>query len=157
MSEQPDNVIQIPTSAGEGEETQEAPKQSSQELVLQLIEKNRKKGLETLDRKLDNLDDRGTLSDAAVESAVRNLTAGLKGSMTILEALNSLVDFIKHDLISTIQNLERQGQAQFQASAHLQALISLLKEREMITDDELRDSWNKLVQEAKEEGAKPTD
>jgi len=151
----PDNVIQLNTSAGEQQELplqapeQEVLEKSKHEMLLQLVEKNRFRGAETIEKKLDSLGDRDRLEDPKLESAVRDLTAGLGGALTSLEALNSLMDFIKHDLINAIQNLAQQARGNFQASAHLQTLIKVLEDKGVITDEVMRETWEGLMKNVK--------
>jgi hypothetical protein len=163
MSEEktPDNLIQLPTSGNQRKQEQQLDLPMTQkteaqqhELVLQLVEKNRFKGLENVEKRLDNLESRKTLTDAGTEEAVHNLTGGLRGAMTTLEALNSLVDFIKHDLVACIQNLEQQGRGNFQASAHLQTLLAVLKEKGIVDETELKAAWEGLM--ANVQGPQPT-
>lgn len=151
-----ENVVNFPSTAGGTAQEnssepnpvsiQEAPKHN--EIVLNLVDKNRKKGLETLEKRIDNLDHRELHENSKTESALRDITTGLKGINTTVEALNSLSDMIRHDLINCIQNLENQVQANWQVSVHLQTLIEVLKTNGVITEKQLEETWKSLIENA---------
>jgi len=148
----PDNVVELHTTRSPEQSNQlpeqaqpEAP-EANNEMVLELIQKNRRKGLDKLERKIDNLNDRTPLTDPDLENTIRNLTQGMQGTLTSLEAVNSLLDFAVNDLVACIQNVERSARGQWQVSAHLQTLLSLLEEKGVITDTEMRDMWAKVVE-----------
>lgn len=153
-----DKVVNFPSTAGgENQETSETPLSTAttaapkrNDVVLTLVDKNRKKGLEALEKRIENLDGRDTHENSQTESALRDITVGLKSIHTTVEALNSLSDMIRHDLINCIQNLEGQVQANWQSSAHLQTLVEVLKSKELITESELEETWTHLVKTAKE-------
>jgi hypothetical protein len=152
-----DNVVQFPnTTAAEEKAPEQTPPMmdpqdvakkatNSQEFVIKLIEKNRKKGIEQAQNKLEKLSDRELHSDPRTESALRDVQGALQGLLTWAEAANSLVDFLKHDLISMITNLQQQGAQGWQTAAHLQTLMTTLKEKGMVSEDELKATWEKLI------------
>jgi len=155
------NVIQLPpTTAGETKpvapqaviSTEEVNEKAtnSQEFVMRLIEKNRKKGIEQAQRKLETLSEHELLEDPREENTLRDLMGALQGLLTWAEATSSLVDFVKHDLISMITNLQQQGAQSWQSAAHLQTLIALLKDKGQITEDEMKATWEKVVAPARE-------
>lgn len=142
-----DNVVQI------GEKTE--PEQQELNLenkvaegaqqVVDLIDKNLEKGLKGLEKKLDNLDNRELL-DPAIENTVRDLTGALKSAFIMLEAMNSLQGMIRHDMVGIIQNLEQQAKGQWMSNVHLQTLLQLMQDKGMITEEELRATWDKIVE-----------
>ena len=154
-----DNVIQFPqTTAGIQSEPvgdEKAPvvapekiaekATQSNEFIIKLIEKNRKKGIEQTQNKLEKLTDRELHKDAQTESALRDVQAAVQGLLTWAEAVNSLTDYIKHDLVSMITNLQQQGAQAWQTAAHLQTLIETMKEKQQVTEEELKGTWDKLV------------
>jgi len=119
--------------------------QEDHETVLQAVEDNRANGVKILSSKLDNLADRKIINDPVTESAIRDLTAGLGGVLTSLEGINAVIDYIKHDLLACIQNVEQQGHGNFQASAHLQTLLAIMKSKGMITEKDMEDEWKRLM------------
>lgn len=138
MSEE-QQELQLPTS-GNTENPKEKEEQERQKhaLIIQLIDKNRKDGIDALDKAIDVAD------HAGVDPVVKK---GLKGALTSLEAINSLVDFIKHDLIHAIHNLDEQSKGNYQAAAHLQALIKSLNDKGIVNDQDLRDAWKEIEKE----------
>lgn len=129
----------------------------SNEFVIKLIEKNRKKGIEQTQGKLERLTDRELHKDAQTESALRDMQGAVQGLLTWAEAVNSLTDYIKHDLVAMITNLQQQGAQAWQTAAHLQTLIETMKNKEQISEEELRATWDKLVVPPKGDTITPTD
>jgi len=156
MSEERDNVVQFPKSSAQhlaavpavGEDVAEdvAEKAArSQEYVLSLIEKNRKKGIQALGEKVEILSNRELHPEPKTEAALRDVQGGLAATLTNMEASSSLLDYIKHDLMSVIQNMEGFGQQGFQTAAHLQCLIALLVNKGLITHEEMKSTWDALI------------
>jgi len=156
MGKSTDNVVEFPATSAKPA-TEETPQamtpeeaqakaQQGQEFLLKMIEKKRHEGVEILSRKVDNLENGGELAqDAAVEARLRDLQKGLGGSLTSLEAINSLLDYFRHDLFQVIKNLTRLEQVQFQSGAHLQTLLRLLEKKEIISEQEMQETWNEMV------------
>ena len=128
------------------------------ETSIQLIMKNRKVGLEGLQRKVEGLEntiDRLPADHMVVTSegnkpfnlktALTEILQGLQSTLTGIEAVSSLDDMIIHDLAGCIHNIEKIGSANWQTGAHFQVLVEILKEKELITDEEMRAMWDKLV------------
>lgn len=149
VEETPDNTIEFPTSAQDPAGRTEQEVDQANQLAIQLIDKNRKEGLEGLEKKCDNFKHRELIStDRPVnENDLRDIEGAIKSIMTSLEAINSLIDMIRHDMVVSVQNIEQQAMGQFQVSAHLQTLIAVLVEKEFITDDEMKATWEKVVKE----------
>lgn len=143
----PDNTIDFPTTANRTEEQVE----EANKLSVQIVDKNRQKGLQALDKKCFNFDQRKAMDDGHLENALRDVEGAIKAATTTLEALNSLADMIRHDLVNAVGNIEHQAIGQFQMSAHLQTLIALLQEKEIVTDDEMRQMWDKVVKQQVQE------
>lgn len=150
-----DNVVQFPvTTAGEVKEVQKplVPAEqiaekaaNSQEFVMRLIEKNRKKGLEQTQHKLENLTERKINPEPTTEEALRDVQGAVQGLLTWAEAANSLIDLLKHDLVAMITNLQQQGAQGWQTAAYLQTLITTMKEKNLVTEEELRSTWDKTI------------
>lgn len=138
--------------------------------VLQLIQKNRKVSHETLQRIVENLekqitDIRRNLPDEplmvkktdrgdtffSLEQALRDVQVGLGALLTNMEAMNSLVDMITHDLVGSVRNLNQTQRAMLMANSHVQTLLELLKEKGVVSEPELKDMWERLVEMKKQE------
>ena len=150
-----DNLIKLPTSGNQTEQPIKGNNRlpqppDSNELILDLVEKNRKRGVEATEKRLDSLEERKTLEDPELESIIRDITGALRGGLTSVEALNSLSDFLKHDLIAAIQNVEQQSKTLWSQSAHLQTIINVLKEKDLVAEEELKAEWKKVVQGTRE-------
>ena len=157
MTEDKSNVIQFPKSSAapvaqelirdKPTNMNDLPQKAaqSQEFVMKLIEQNRKKGIEQLGSKVEALGARDLHPDPKTESALRDVQGALNGALVNIEAGSSLLDYVKHDLMAVIQNMEGFGQQGFQTAAHLQCLISLLVNKGMITHDEMKETWDALI------------
>jgi hypothetical protein len=146
MSDEEQNVLEFPTSANQPVDTSPeglediAAKGGAQ--VLALVNKNRKKGVEALERAIEKgeaLGDDNYLLDAC------------KAALISLEATNSVIDMLIHDLAGCIHNLEQQQAAMWQIGAQTQVLIEVLKEKGVITTEDLQTVFNKIVPSAIEE------
>ena len=153
MSEDKSNIIQLPNSRVNKSQPQEQCQCSvgnkeaiNPAVVLQRIADNRRKGLANLENKVDGFSKERKVSyEAHVEDRFRDSENAITAAYTNLEALNAMVDMIAHDLIGAIQNLEQNAVGQFQASAHLQVLLQVLKERGIVTEEELKETWEKTI------------
>ena len=142
------------------EQTQQEPVEDGQgtSKVLEMLNKNRQQGLERMERAIDAFDKRKVLGstvggDTFVEfneDMLRDVEAGIRSGFLVLEAINTLAEMLKHDLIGMIQNVENTNEAGWRTAAHHQTLVTLLKEKELITEDEMMATWKKLVPQAKE-------
>ena len=160
-----DNVIQFPVTSAQREEpaiitpaqAKEATERlvspekiaeksmQSQDFVMSLIEKNRKKGLEQVQTKLERLSEREINDNGNTENAIRTIQSAIQGLSIWAEATNSLVDLMKQDMIAVINGVQEQGKEGFRLSAHLQTLVTLLKEKSLITEDEMKSTWEKII------------
>lgn len=154
MSKDNDNIIKLPNSRGSKQGPPVENKVASgvgggkpdPQTVLRRIAANRQKGLVDLENKVDGFDiKRKVPYEPHVEDRFRDSETALKAVHTNLEALNAMVDMIAHDLIGAIQNLEQNAVAQFQASAHLQVLLQVLKDEGIVTDEQLKEVWDKTI------------
>jgi len=146
------NVINFPTTQNNApvptkEIEQKVEKGKSK--VLEIIDKNRKQGLEKLERCIGDYDCRPMITGEDKkefnEGMLRDVEAGIRAAFVTLEALNNLVEMIRHDLVGMIQNIEGLSVANWQSSAHLQTLLALLKEKEVVDETELKATWEKVV------------
>lgn len=142
--------------------------EQSAEQALELIEKIRQNGSERIARHLDHLTSRELMSDPKLESALRDIASTLQATKETVEAMNSLLDIIKHDLILTVVNVGRQGEALIhqgarglEYEANLKATLRVLMKKEVILTDELKETWAEIAKEMgidkKEEDQQPTE
>lgn len=160
------------------EELQKMEQQGGPE-VLKLIQKNRQvahqhlqsasEGLSDLIQKVrDNLpgdalwvekNEKGDMY-FSMEDALRNISRALGACLTGMEANNSLLDMLIHDLGGIVHNMNQTQRAMLIANSHTQTLLELLKEKGVVEESELKATWEKLVaekqQEARENGMVPT-
>jgi hypothetical protein len=179
QKEEADNVVEFPaTSASKADRPQRggmfpsdmpeeekakfiearknaAKAQQGQEFLLKMVEKRRHEGVEVLSHKVENLEKNTCLAQQPeVEDRLRDLSKGMGGALTSLEAINSILDYFRHDLFQVIQNLTKLEQVQFQTGAHLQTLLRLLEKKEIISEQEMQSTWQEMMpkQEAASQG-----
>jgi len=154
-----DNVIDLPTSRTEDNTTEPAApvvenledqlekrSEKSAEFMVDLMDKQRKEGLELLLKKLEGLSSsREVLDDAKAENVTRFLGQGLGASSQTLQALSALIDVLVHDVGVTVQNIHRHAMGLEQISTHLQALMNLALEKGIVTEEEMREEVGKVL------------
>jgi hypothetical protein len=129
---------------------------------LALVQRNRQDGLKGLNRACDSLEesirrlpidglilkneDDGTVFN--LQTALKECLLGIQNALTAVEASMTLEDMIIHDLAGCIKNLEQVAAANWQTGANLQVLIEVLKNQELISEDQLRETWGKLIPDA---------
>lgn len=156
-----DNVIPFQTTRGQPDAQQQA--EDGVPIVVQKMDENRATGMKNLERRCDNFDHREMITDdkKVDENDMRNLESAIKSTYQTLEALNSLVDMLRHDLIGCIRNIEAQSVSGWQMSAHLQTLLELLRQKGVITEEEMKATWEKIIPEQvkklQEQAQGPTD
>ena len=110
------------------------------EVSIEMIQRGIKGGLGILEKQIDvwHENELNTeVSDVAL--------AALKGIKNTLNNLDQLTDLIQNDTIQVIQRLEEQGISQWKSQAHLQTLLITLKKNNVITEEQLEQSWNDLM------------
>lgn len=178
MSEE--NVVDFPTTANKEEasiEIDTSPEglkklaEQGTPQVLQLVNQNRKEGAEQLRRKFESLETELeecrnwvrkneapllVLGDEdktvfSLENALINIQKSLEACSTVVDAQNSLMDMIINDIMGMVQNLNAVQHAVMVSNGQCQTLIELLMKKEFITDQEMRETWETLVQGKKEQ------
>lgn len=140
------DIIKLPTSRVQGlNKKAEQPLPDPNQVAIQKITSNRKNGLERLEAKIDCFDNQESFDDPLLEEKIRDIQAALRATYLNLEALNSMVDMIAHDLMGSIQNLQETQVNQFQSSAHLQVLLEVLKKEGTVTEENLRATWEEII------------
>jgi len=114
---------------------------------LNKLDTNRKEAQAHLEKKCDNLDSREPISVAKpiTEDTVRDIEGALKSTLTSIESLNAIIDMLRHDLVNVIQNMEHNGASMFQSSCHLQVLLDVLREKGIISEEEMKKKWEEVV------------
>ena len=110
------------------------------EVSIEMIQRGIKGGLGILEKQIDvwHENELNTeVSDVAL--------AALKGIKNTLNNLDQLTDLIQNDTIQVIQRLEEQGISQWKSQAHLQTLLITLKKNNVITEEQLEQTWNDLM------------
>jgi hypothetical protein len=154
------NVIPFPKQRDLSLQEVQQKAEQSQDFVTSLIIKNRRKGLDQLGNKLEKLNEREILTDPQLEHVVRELTMALQGTLTHLEALNSLMDMVGLDVARTVENLNIESGDKIKIAMHIQALIELLIEKELISHEEMTEVFQKKIKpqvEALQQQEEPTD
>jgi len=113
--------------------------------LLQLIHKNRSKGFEQLERKLESLQDRELLTDPKVEMVARDVQMALAALTKIVEAQNSLLEII-------MSNNDKLGDAfdmgkahSLSNSGHIQNLKEVLIKLNVLTEESLQQNWKENI------------
>ena len=129
---------------------EEQLKKAQRDLIL--ANQKRKGGIEKLRERVNSLMQNeninaGHMSPATVE-VLRDLLFGLNAVMSALEGHDTLIDMLAHDLIGIVQNLDQMQKGLFQTSAFTQTLITLLKEKGVVNDEDMKEVWDRLVAQA---------
>ena len=170
----PDETVPQPKPAPSPEELAEMQQQGGEQM-LQLIQKNRKMSHENLQRAYESLESiiesiKDNRSDGALfvkkdergkiyfslEDALRTVMKGLGACLTSMEANNSLMDMLIHDFGGLVHNMNQSQRAMLMANSHTQILTELLREKGIVSEPELKATWDRLVQEKQEQMRKVT-
>lgn len=142
--------------------------------VLKLINQNRKESVDALRRKIESLEgelvavrnclaagkDPGSLmvihDDSgemifSLENTLRNIQQSLDSVQTFEEATNSLVDMLINDIVGMVHNLNNLQTATIVSNGQCQTLIQLMLDKGMITEPEMKATWESLIQNKKEQ------
>lgn len=117
--------------------------QRGEDIKIEVLDKNRDAGLDTVDTAIMTLDD--TTSDQSVEARLSAIEMAVRGLATTTDALNSLMSIVKNDIIQTVTNLDMQSQDAWKRGIWIQVLLDLLKEKNLITEPELEKTWKEVV------------
>jgi hypothetical protein len=137
----------------EGCESQSLPEDLEQmRKVLEAVNGNRAKGLKTLEDKVENLLNSEVinvdkLGNADLVATLRDLSSGLNAAFQAAEAENQLLDMVISDLGGLNQKLEAIIQNHFVTGSHLQTLIALLIDMQVLTEDQLRTKFQQMQSE----------
>ena len=128
------------------EKTVDEKTAQSQQFIMGLIDKNRRDGLVQFAQKVEALGARTeTFVEAGLENTMRDIRAGLTGALTHIQASASLTEYIKHDLVACIENIESHTATLMQISGYIQSLIVLLVKKGIVSHEEMEATWNETV------------
>jgi len=143
-----DNVIEFPGQKKSADELSEELKEKGSEAVLDRLEKNRAKALQQLEQKIDDLENHPVSPDPAVEAATRDIIAGLKACLLGIESLDAFYQMVAHDIGYLSQQNDQLGFNLFQAGSHVQVLLGILQEKGIVTKEDLKAGFEKVIPEA---------
>jgi len=164
MGHNPDaEVVEFPTTQKEVEQRNPlTPEQLAQmdekgvSKVLELIDKNKENGIKMMQNSVDQKRVPHYSEDVGmkhIENTVRVLEKGIQGALTSVEAINSLVDMIRHDMVAIVNNLQQIQQAAVTNNTQVNVLLQLLDDKGVITEQELKDTFKKLAQKQMNQGS----
>lgn len=146
------NVVPFPKEAStrspQEDKLRKELEQKGTEVVLQHIEDSRRKGLERLETIIEDLENQEVCSDAQVESVRRTLMSTTRCLLTTIEALDNYSSLLAHDVSFLGAKQEKMGYDLFQTGAHVQAMMGALEEKGILTSDDIKKAWDKIVPEA---------
>ena len=114
------------------------------------IQLSRKTTLQETKRAVTNLSESNNIkaefmSPASVE-ALRNTSQSLNSILGYLESSDKLTDMVCQDIVGLVHAVENLSQHLFTSSATVQTLVELLEQKGIVSSDEMKEVWNKLVQ-----------
>jgi len=149
MSDECDCGILNPSDCKGCKSTDPAQVAKNAQLALEVVRKNRKEGLQKLEDKVQSLMENETLTvenmPVAVVSALRDVVVALNAALVTVDAEQKLADMIISDMINLTKNLDIQAKNGFVTSGHLQTLLSLLESKGIISEEGMRETWEKLM------------
>ena len=114
--------------------------QNKENPSLEMIQRGIKGGLSILEKQIDLWNEASV--DLQPEDLAFKALGGIKSS---LKNLNELVSMIQHDTVGLIKNVEDSMVGQWTSQAHLQTLIETLKKNDVVTEQQLEQTWNEIV------------
>src|SRR3990167_3098602 len=144
------NLIKFPGKSISKEQSKQIDEQKAQQYtstLLNLIHKNRKEGLERAENALQS-QPKGSVSDAQVEERLRGLETAVRGLVTSLEATNSLIEIVAHDVIEVLNQMNTFSTASMLQGMHIQAVLDTLLKKGIIVETELKEAWESIKKEA---------
>lgn len=131
----PNNEVPI-SNTPTPEQLKEIEQKGTVEL-LNLIKKNKKAGIENLQKSLDALD------HVSTNAEVNNIKKGLSGVLTYFEAIDSLLDM----MINDIRGIFNESRRNFINTGNLlQTVVEVLKDKNVIKIEEVREKWKEIVE-----------
>jgi hypothetical protein len=143
-------VVQFP---GSKKDPISAEQQEIRNAAKHLEETNlkRKGSLEQLTKRVKNIMENEKInathmSPASVE-VLREASIAFSAALAGLEAHDAIIDMITHDIVGLVQNLDQLSTHLFQTGAFTQTLIEVLKAKGILTQEEMKETWAKMVKE----------
>lgn len=117
-------------------------------VILQLLDKNRKQGLERLDKACKDLEDMHYVaSEPDLEKRLRSIEAAIRSTATTLEALSGLFDVVVQDFMQMVGTADRNFEATMYQGLHLQTLLKALADKGILSEKELESYWKTVLAE----------
>jgi hypothetical protein len=68
-----------------------------------------------------------------------------------MNAMNDLLDIVTHDLTATLINMDKQIASETINGLHLQTLINTLKDKAVVSHEELEATWKTVAEQFKKD------
>lgn len=140
--------------------------------ILRLVNQNRKEGIVSLQRRLDSIE--GALDQLkkwtrdnnaplmvlkdsqdnqvfSLGNELINVKAALDATLTATEAQDSLLDMLVNDIIGLVNQIGQLQKAIMISNGQCQTLIQLLIDKELVTENEMKNTWHKIMQQSSEQ------
>lgn len=140
------DVLQFPKKSGATSEEDELRKAAKE---LEQVNIQRKASLEGLRKRVKDLLEQETINannmSPASVMAFRDAISALNYALAGIEAHDKITDMITHDIVGLVQNVEALSNHLFQTSAFTQTLLETLKNKGLVTADDMKETWAKMV------------
>ncbi len=180
MNEKDQEALPFPTTASQEEDpvidtSPEGLRKLVEEgtpQVLKLVNRNRRNGAEQLRQKIELFDtelqviekwrkanqaplfvirDKNDNMIFSLENSLLNIQKALDGVSNYCDAQNSLMDMLINDMVGMVQNLNAAQHAIMVSNGQCQTLIQLLIDKTVITEEQMKETWNTIILNRKEQ------
>lgn len=122
------------------------------EQQLDTINSDRARGLAKLNHKVKQLLDSeemtvGVLEKPQLVSLLRDMTQALDATLLTQKAQNEIMNMLINDLIGLADKSNKLNQNLFMTGSHLQTLMKVLDTKGIITENEMRLTWQQIQEE----------
>tara|TARA_Y100000310_G_scaffold314876_1_gene364704 strand:- start:102 stop:560 length:459 start_codon:yes stop_codon:yes gene_type:complete len=142
-----DNVIKLPHSDDKKQndiavdslhEEHFGQTDSTEAVTLEMLKRGIKGGLGIFEKGMEKISENPEKYD-------EEFVQMFKGIDRTLQNLDILVATLAEDTISIIKTVETQAVTAWTTQTHLQNLLEILKTKEIVSEEELEENWNKLI------------
>jgi len=136
------NVIDLPNKEKEQMDSivdsfnEEPMPEGKDGINVEMIKRGIKGGLSMLDKAIETYD---------ADSGYPEMCNMMNSIQKTLKNMDEFIDMLQHDTVGVIKSMESSIAGQWTTQAHLQTLIETLKANAVVTDEELEQTWNKLI------------